>query len=38
MVAKDFSPVLSPYIFVKSKCRVCGVPNGCFACKVVSRR
>ena len=34
---RDFPPVLSPYKLVKSKCRVCEVPNGFFACKVVSR-
>ena len=33
---KDFSPVLSPYKLVKSKCRVCEVPNEFLTCKVVS--
>ena len=34
---KEFSPVLSPYRLVKSKCQLCEVPNGFLACKVVSR-
>ena len=34
---KEFSPVLSPYKLVKSKCQFCEVPNGFLACKVVSR-
>ena len=33
---KRFLPVLSPYKLVKSKCRVCEVPNGVLECKVVS--
>ena len=33
---KEFSPVLSPYKLVKSKCQFCEVPNGFLACKVVS--
>ena len=34
---KEFSPVLSPYKLVKSKCQFCEVPNGFLAFKVVSR-
>ena len=36
MVADIFLPVLSPYKLIKSQCRVCEVPNGFLACKVVS--
>ena len=36
MVAEDVLPVLSPCKLVKSKCRVCEVPNGFLACIVVS--
>ena len=37
MVAKRYFASSSPYKVVKGNCRVCEIPNGFLACKVMSR-